>query len=109
VGSRFAGAPQAARIHQLYGDSRAFDFSPWAGRVDLVLVDGGHEPDVVTADSRHAFELLRPGGLIIWDDYVAGWPGVMSAVDALDARVFQIANTDLAVYDDAADTPSAAS
>jgi predicted O-methyltransferase YrrM len=109
VGSRFAGAPEAARIHQLYGDSRAFDFSPWAASVDLILVDGGHERDVVASDTRHAFELLRPGGLIVWDDYVAGWPGVVSAVDALEARVIQIANTDLAVYDDAAGTPSAAS
>ncbi len=47
VGSLFAGQEAAARITQLLGDSLSFDFSPWFNSIDLVLIDGGHEYEVV--------------------------------------------------------------
>lgn len=100
AGMRFAGGPESARITQLYGDSRAFDFSPWAGTIDLVLVDAGHDYDCAKPDTDNAFRLLAPGGLILWDDYVVGWPGVVRAVDESRRAIKRFASTDLAFYDD---------
>jgi hypothetical protein len=46
-----------------------FDYTPFLGSVDFVLVDANHSYDCVKSDSEKAFELLRPGGVIVWDDY----------------------------------------
>lgn len=40
------------------------------GQLDLVYVDGSHEPQDCLADMVLSFELLRPGGLMIVDDYL---------------------------------------
>jgi hypothetical protein len=53
----------------------------------------------VSVDSRNALEIMKPGDTVIWDDYGAGWPGVVRAVDEL-ARKFairRITGTSLAV------------
>lgn len=103
VGSRFRESPEATKITQLLGDSRTFDFSPWVGTVDLVLVDGGHDYACVHADTANALRLLRSGGVVIWDDYVPAWPDVVRAVDELpwDLRrsMVHIDQTGFAVYD----------
>jgi predicted O-methyltransferase YrrM len=101
VGSAFAGRPEAARIQQLLGDSRTFDFSPWARKIDLVVIDGGHEYDVVSADTRTAQVVLKPDGVIVWDDYDPWWPSVIRAVDETELPVTHILNTGFAVYDPA--------
>jgi predicted O-methyltransferase YrrM len=41
---------------------------------DLVYVDGSHTADDVIFDACFAFKLCRPGGIIIFDDYL--WPVV---------------------------------
>ena len=103
VGARFRGSPEADRITQVLDDSRTFDASPYARRMDLVLVDGGHSYDCVRADSANALRMLAPGGLIVWDDYSDTWPDVRRAVDELAAghglRVVHLVPTELAVYD----------
>lgn len=38
---------------------------------DLIYVDGAHGCDEVLADSILSWRLLKPGGILIWDDY--GW------------------------------------
>jgi predicted O-methyltransferase YrrM len=102
VGSCFAGMPEANRITQLLGDSRTFDFSPWHGAVDLVVIDAGHDYENAAADTATAFRLLRRGGAIVWDDYTHGWPGVVRAVHECGRDFARIAGTHLAVYDEAA-------
>jgi len=57
------------RIHQLFGDSRTFDYSAHYGSIDLVLVDACHLYEYVMSDSRHALQLLGPKGLIVWHDF----------------------------------------
>lgn len=52
----------------LAGDSRNFDFSPYIGSMDLVFVDGGHDAETVLNDTISAYQLRRPGGVIIWHD-----------------------------------------
>lgn len=83
-GARFAGRRTEARIVQLYGDSSRYDFSQYAGRVDLVFVDGAHSYDFVLNDSRVALSCVRPGGVVLWHDYdTPHWPGVTRALNEL--------------------------
>lgn len=39
---------------------------------DIVYVDGSHMRDDVMVDSILAWRMVRPGGLLIWDDYGGG-------------------------------------
>jgi hypothetical protein len=50
---------------------------------DVVHIDAGHDHAAVLADIRQWWPLLKPGGLLIGDDYRAGndWPGVKRAFD----------------------------
>ncbi len=78
TGEVFKSAPEEvrARIHQRLGDSRSIDLSDLYGKAGLVIVDGGHTYEVCLSDSINAFKLIRPGGIIVWDDYNQYWPGV---------------------------------
>ena len=101
VGSRFAGREEAARITRLFGDSLTFDYTPWRGSIDLVLVDAGHSYENARADTMTALSLLSPGGIVVWDDYMPGWPGVVRAVDELPqrAQIRRPEGTALAILD----------
>ena len=100
IGEHFERSAYATRIQQLYGDSAAFDFSPFAGSIDLVFVDGSHSYENVVEDSQTAFAMLRPGGVILWDDYHPEWgPGVMRALHELgQRRLYRIMDTRFAIY-----------
>jgi predicted O-methyltransferase YrrM len=77
VGELYAQSPHAARVTQHFGDSAKFDYSPFLGKMDLVLVDGAHTFEYAKADSHTALSLVAPGGVIVWDDcahYHAGVP-----------------------------------
>ena len=65
----YSGTEVEGKVLQLFGDSKAFDESPWAGQCDLVFVDGSHARSYVASDSRKALRLVRPGGLVLWHDY----------------------------------------
>lgn len=39
---------------------------------DFIYIDGSHHADDVAHDGKNAFTLLRPGGLMVFDDYL--WP-----------------------------------
>ena len=104
VGDAFRNHPQQAKIHQLYGDSRTFDFSPYFENIDFILVDADHSYPAVLRDSETAFRLARPGAVIIWDDY--RWDekypecsGVTRCLNELEARrpVFQLDQTRFAI------------
>ena len=86
-GTRMDTQNLPGRITQLYGDSATFDFSPWLGRVDLMFVDGSHSYEYVLADTEKAWQMVRPGGLILWHDYDSRWwPGVTRALNHLHAQ-----------------------
>jgi predicted O-methyltransferase YrrM len=103
VGSKFRDQPESARITQLLGDSRTFDFDTFTNQVGLVLVDGSHEFQCVSSDSENALKMLAPGGMIVWDDYAPQWPGVVRAVDELSSsrglELIRLLPTELVVYD----------
>jgi cephalosporin hydroxylase len=53
---------------------------------DLIYIDAGHEHDEVYTDLSLYYNLLRPGGIMVCDDYTAGWPGVVSAINQFVAE-----------------------
>ena len=99
VGGRFHGTPEADRITSLSGDSTTFDFTPWHGTADLVLVDGDHSYPFARSDTDAALAMLTEDGLAVWDDYTPAWPGVIRAVDETGLPVIRVRRTGLAVYD----------
>lgn len=87
LGEFYRGTEFESRIHQLYGDSALFDFEPFHGTCEFVLIDGNHTYENVKLDTENAFRIVRPGGVVIWDDYDAEWgPGVMRALHELAGK-----------------------
>lgn len=84
----------------LEGDSNLFDFNPFHSDVDLVLVDGGHDRKTIISDSCNAFQMLKPRGTIIWDDYCDYWPDVVRVLDRLSLLLplFRDERTGLVLY-----------
>lgn len=99
IGRAYKESPHADRVHQHFGDSANFDFSPFKGEIDLVLVDGAHTYDYVTSDSREALEMVGSSGVVVWDDCNALSPGVSRALLELRRQgepVYRIVGTRLA-------------
>lgn len=98
----YTTSPVADKVEQLFGDSKSFDVAPWAGRCDLVFVDGSHAYSYVVSDSDKALELVAPGGLVLWHDYAGPRhaPGVYRALNELSRRVplVRLEGTTLVAY-----------
>jgi predicted O-methyltransferase YrrM len=69
----YAGTPAAAKIEQLFGDSKEFDATPYHARCDLVFVDGSHAYSYIRSDTEKALRMLKPGGILLWHDYRGPW------------------------------------
>ena len=52
----------------------------------IAHIDAAHEYREVLRDVEDYWELLAPGGFLIGDDYVDGWPGVIRAAGEFSAR-----------------------
>lgn len=99
IGTCYRNHNDDGRIHQQFGDTRTFDYGPYEGTMDLVIVDACHLYEFVVSDSRQAFKLLGATGAILWHDF-ANSLEVTTAVCELAARhrVFHIEGTWLALY-----------
>lgn len=62
---------------------------------DLVYVDGSHAADDVLADAVQAWAVVKPGGIVIFDDYT--WPGYKN-IFPLELRPQIALDTFLAAY-----------
>ncbi len=105
IGSAFRNTTLTRKIQQLWGDSTTFDFAPYVHSFDLVFVDANHNYEYVKQDTETAFQLVRPGGIIIWDDYVwderySHCAGVTKCLNEIAATrpCYQIKNTRLAIH-----------
>src|SRR5579872_4694347 len=76
IGRAFRNTPEESRITQLRGNTETFDYSPWRGSMDLVFVDAAHDYAHVLQDSYNALALARPGGWVVWHDFVPQWAGL---------------------------------
>jgi len=98
----YTGTKAEPKIEQLFADSKAFDTSAWRGRCDVVFVDGSHAYSYVKSDSEKAIELVKPGGLVLWHDYLGPKhsPGVYRALNELAERLplKRIAGTSFVVW-----------
>lgn len=85
----YSGTPVEGRITQLFGDSKAFDESEYAGQCDMIFVDGSHAASYVESDSRKALRMVKPGGLIFWHDYRGPQraPGVFTTLNRLSKEL----------------------
>ena len=65
-----------------------------------MLVDAGHEYENGVADTLNALRIVRPGGIILWDDFEPYWHGLVRGIcDAMESRkLCRLAGTALAVY-----------
>lgn len=101
-GSDYRGKEGSHKIEQLYGDSTKFDFTPFHNRMDIVFIDGAHDYNAVRSDTQNALKIIRPGGVIIWDDFAnyGEQHGVTRAACECIPKeeIIQIAGTQLAVY-----------
>jgi predicted O-methyltransferase YrrM len=89
------------RITQIYCDSATLSPRRLPPGIDLVFVDGSHSYDYVRNDSRIAFEVLSPDGVVIWDDYATAKEGVFRYLNQLagERDLIHLAGTDLVMYD----------
>jgi len=69
-----------AKVTFLKSDSALFDPAPFCATMDLVFVDGAHSWDYVKNDSEKGWEMLRPGGILVWHDCVPSHPEVVRFV-----------------------------
>jgi hypothetical protein len=65
----YSDTPVAPRVEQLFGDSKKLDETPFAGRCDLIFIDGSHAYSYVRSDTEKAMRMLAPGGIVLWHDY----------------------------------------
>jgi predicted O-methyltransferase YrrM len=82
IGWIFREHALAGKIHATRGDSRSFSFDPWWGKIDFVFIDGAHDFEAVSNDTKVAFRLVAPGGWIVWHDLSIDCPGVARALQA---------------------------
>lgn len=95
----YEGTQVESRIHQHYGDSAAFDFSPFRDQIDLVYVDGAHSQAYVERDTATAFELASRRSAVVWDDYWWIVRSVAAVLDRLtDRTILRVPETRLAVW-----------
>jgi predicted O-methyltransferase YrrM len=100
VGEFYKGRPEEKQITELRCDSRTLDLAGKLESADLVYIDGGHDTVSISADTKNGFRVLRPRGVMIWDDYFWLYPDVVRFLDeiARDHRLVHIANTYLVAY-----------
>jgi FkbM family methyltransferase len=60
---------KAGQVSVLRGNSRELLPELPAQSFHLIYVDGDHSEEGVFRDTLQAFRLLRPGGMVLWDDY----------------------------------------
>lgn len=107
-GIYFRDTEQASRISQLFQDSRDLDTTPHREKYDFVFVDADHTYEGVKNDTLKAFEMLKPGGAIMWHDYAPKSAGLVKFfVEFTKSRpLFRIKGTCLLLHIDGVDPMS---
>lgn len=105
LGSYFKGTEVEAQIELVLQDSRKFDTEAYKNSFDLIFVDGDHSYELIANDTKKAFELLKPGGTIIWHDFAAKSPGVLKFLGEFseETPIFRVKDTCLVVLIDGVD------
>lgn len=70
VGSYFKDTTFEQQTVQVWGDSTQIDLSAYYDQMDIVFVDAGHTYPYTKSDTGNALKMIRPGGVILWHDYL---------------------------------------
>ena len=100
LGEVFRGSTVASRVVPIQADSKSIRLADLVKQADLVLVDGGHSTELITADTENALAVIRDGGVVLWDDYWWFHPDVVAYLDSrADAlKMCRIEGTNLVAY-----------
>jgi hypothetical protein len=110
LGRYFKGTDRESRITQVFGDVDTLDTASHRGQFDLVLTQAyGTEAETREAASK-AFELMRPGGVIIWWGHGPGAAALPTLLRELASKrpLVRIQRTRLVVHIDGIDLHSIA-
>jgi len=69
-----------SNVVQLWGDSRVFDFTPYYGQMDIVLVDGSKAHMIMLNDLKEALRMVSQNGIVFVHDYQPCFPEYMQAL-----------------------------
>ncbi len=89
-GIRYREKEGAEKIVQLFGDSAKFDYSPYAGIMNLIFVDGSHVKEYTQNDTEAALLMIKLGGVILWHDYASVWPDVTTVLEGYESKGLNI-------------------
>lgn len=67
-------------LKKLFGGNLNSGFATCDTKFDFVYLDGCHDPDYVMFESPIVFDMLKPGGFLLFDDY--GWGNCRFGIDA---------------------------
>src|SRR6266568_174922 len=85
-----AAAPESGQIVQILCDSATYSYDDVETPLDFAYIDGAHSYEYVVNDTVNVLRRIRPGGVIIWDDYYHYFPGIVRAIGELH-RIVQVA------------------
>lgn len=99
VGREYRSSEVASRVTQLRCDSSTLTAEELGEQFDVVLVDAAHTYDAGVSDTALALKVLRPGGVVLFDDFVAHWGGLVRGIaEAAQGRALRrLAGTNLGV------------
>lgn len=75
--------PIIERIEVIKNDSTSESKNYDDEYFDIVYIDASHEYEYVKEDILNWLPKVKIGGIICGDDYIAGWPGVVIAVNEI--------------------------
>lgn len=99
---KYLNSRASFKIRQYLGDSTSYDFKLFAQNrlLDFVFIDGGHSYECVKSDTQKTLQLLAPGGIILWHDFIPHYSGIYRYLHELRQKlnVVHIKDTTLAFY-----------
>lgn len=105
IGSLVHTAGLGYRLNQIYCESTKWETSAYPkGFFDSILIDGGHQADVVASDTRKALPLLREGGVVLWHDFCLDqdvrkkFPHVNTVIAGVEAVAEEIKKQGISLY-----------
>ena len=105
LGVLLKGREEEVRIMQIHSDLREFDMTPYRNQFDFVFVDGGYNYENFDIYTQKAFQFLKEGGIIIWNNYAQLSEDLVLFLQKFtqDKPLFRILSTCLLVYIDGVD------
>lgn len=92
------------RVKQIFADSRSLSPSNFDSKFESILIDGAHDVESVTSDTKLALNLILPGGVVIWHDFTLlsherdKYPSTVGVYHAISNCLEEILNSGIKLY-----------